>query len=60
VQIEEVFHKKIYFAHQSVGENILNGIVLLEPKELSSEGGHLNEMGSKYVAEELLNFISNL
>jgi hypothetical protein len=29
-------------------------------KELSSYGGHLNEMGSKYVAEELLNFISNL
>ena len=29
-------------------------------RELSSYGGHLNEMGSKYVAEELLNFISNL
>ena len=29
--VEKVFQKKIYFAHQSVGKNILHGIELLAP-----------------------------
>jgi len=32
--VEKVFQKKIYFAHQSIGKNILHGIELLAPEKV--------------------------
>jgi lysophospholipase L1-like esterase len=70
---------KVFFGHQSVGQNLIDGIVdviaeqpEIEPERLmsyrmsgseriylmdaqySDDGGHLNELGRKIVAEQLL------